>query len=85
MGSLRRIWQYFEALSRKPRSAMIQFSAGAITFFCGMLGIYAVEHKIEPSLTQEIYTLICIIIAAIGFIIAFSAYLCLMISRFRNL
>ncbi len=79
-----RLTGHIKELIAQPRLALLQFSCGCIVFFCGMLGIFAIEHSMTPSLQQELCTLASMAIAALGFIVAFIAYLCFIVSRFRT-
>ncbi|MGI1678549.1 MAG: hypothetical protein K6L75_07460 [Cellvibrionaceae bacterium] len=47
-----------------------RFRLGLSIFFTGMIFLYASNQLLEPSLKQEIVSLICIIILSAGFILA---------------
>lgn len=47
-----------------------RFRLGLSIFFTGMVFLYASNQLLEPSLKQEIVSLICIIILSAGFILA---------------
>ena len=50
-------------------------------FFFGLVLVYMTQQLVEDSLRQEIFSVIGLIIAAIGFLIAMSAHVRMLISR----
>ncbi|MFA7555464.1 MAG: hypothetical protein WCY88_14545 [Spongiibacteraceae bacterium] len=68
-----------------PRKVLKLFSLGALLFFIGVGFIQGADKLIEPSLKQEVHTLLGMIIAGCGFFIAITAQLFLIAQRFRNL
>jgi|GEM_PF-988481 len=65
-----------------------QFKLGAVLFTVGFIIIYLTNQTIDPSIKQEILVLCGVIITGIGFIIALSAHVRMLITRviyfFRN-
>lgn len=54
---------------------------GFIVFFSGLVTLYIANTNIAPSLRQEILTLLGILACGIGFLVAITAYIRLVISR----
>jgi len=63
------------------RTVFMQFRLGASLFFCGAVGIYADYQLLQPSLLQEIFLLVSLLVIAAGFIIAMLAQVRMLISR----
>lgn len=79
------LFRHLRSLINNPRSSLIQFATGSVTFLLGMSAIFVAEHYMPPSIKQEIFTLFGMAIALIGFLLGFSGYFCFIISRFKNL
>ncbi len=58
-----------------------QFRLGAVLFFVGLLLVYLASQLLQPSLSQEIATLIGLCVIGLGFVIAISAQMRMLISR----
>ncbi|MDO3386498.1 hypothetical protein QWI17_11685 [Gilvimarinus sp. SDUM040013] len=58
-----------------------QFRLGAMIFFCGMVTIYIASQSMEPSLQQELITLLGVVVVGIGFAIAMLAQARILFSR----
>lgn len=61
--------------------AFRQFRSGVIFFSVGIIIFYLANASLEPSLKQEIITLLSLIIAGAGFIVAIMAHIRMIISR----
>lgn len=61
-----------------------QFKLGAMTFFLGMVIVYMAVNAIEPSLRQEVFVLIGLLIGGLGFLIAMFAQVRMLMSRLLN-
>lgn len=58
-----------------------QFKLGAMLFFLGFVLIYMANTLYQPSLRQELFFLIGLIIGGLGFLIAMLAQVRMLISR----
>lgn len=58
-----------------------QFRLGASLFLCGMVGVYADYQLLQPSLLQEIFLLLSLLVVGAGFIIAMLAQVRMLVSR----
>ncbi|WP_049722038.1 DUF1129 domain-containing protein [Gilvimarinus polysaccharolyticus] len=58
-----------------------QFRLGSMTFFAGLVIIFGVSQLLTPSLTQELLTLLGLVITALGFGIAMLAQVRMMLGR----
>ena len=73
-----RLYQHYSA----PLMAYFaQFKLGSMLFFFGLVLVYMTQQLVEDSLRQEIFSVVGLIIAAIGFLIAMSAHVRMLISR----
>lgn len=61
-----------------------QFRLGGVIFFAGLVIIYAASQLFEPSLTQELVTLVGLLVVGLGFIIAILAQIRMMLGRFMK-
>ena len=76
---------HYQTLLEQPRKCFIEFSAGAVIFFIGMALLFICEHFIVASVKQELLMLMSLAVALCGFLLGFPAYLCFIISRFKNM
>lgn len=76
---------HLRLLVNNPRTSLILFAIGSVTFLLGMSAIMVAEHYMQDSIKQELFTLFGMLVASIGFILGFSGYFCFIISRFKNL
>lgn len=58
-----------------------QFKLGAMLFFFGLVLVYMCSQLLENSLRQELLTLLGLVIAGVGLIMALAAHLRMTISR----
>lgn len=58
-----------------------QFKLGSMLFFFGLVTVYMAQQLLEDSLRQELITALGLAIAGLGFIVALSAHVRMMISR----
>jgi len=58
-----------------------RFRLGLSIFFTGMVFLYASNQLLEPSLKQEIASLICIVIISAGFMLAIISEVRFVLSR----
>lgn len=65
-----------------PRKVFKQFRLGAMLFFLGLVAIYIAHQLWPPSLEREWMTLVGLILAIFGFVIAMLAQIRLLIGRF---
>ena len=79
------LFHHLRSLINNPRSSLIQFAIGSVTFLLGVSAIMVAEHYMSSSIKQEIFTLFGALIALIGFLLGLSGYFCFIISRFKNL
>jgi len=58
-----------------------RFKLGAMLFFLGLVIVYGAHQLLEESLSQEIVTLLGILLIAIGFLIAILSQIRMLIGR----
>lgn len=64
-----------------PEQVFPRFKLGAVIFFWGLIVIYAGSQLLEPSLSQELVTLLGLVLLAFGFLIALMAQIRMLIGR----
>jgi len=64
-----------------PEQVFPRFKLGAMIFFFGLVVIYSGIQLLEPSYSQEITTLIGLIIIGVGFLIAMMSQVRMLIGR----
>lgn len=67
------------------RKILKLYGCGALLFFIGLGAIQGADKLFEPSLRQEVYVLLGLLVGGSGFLIAIAAQLLLIWQRFRNL
>lgn len=80
-----RLIKHYRQLIDDPRACLKQFSWSTVLFFFGLVLVVGSDVYLQDSVEQELTRLAGLVIAAPAFLIAISAYLCFIISRFRNL
>ena len=74
-----------KALLADTRRILKLYGLGALLFFLGIGGIQGATKILAPSLEQEVYVLLGVVIAGLGFIIAMCAQCLLIIHRFSTM
>ncbi len=69
-------------LLEDQRKILRLYALGALLFFIGLGFIQWADKLIEPSLQQEVYTLVGMLIGGLGFLTAILAQCLLIIHRF---
>ncbi len=64
-----------------PEKVFPRFKLGAMIFFLGLVTIYSGSQLLQPSLLQEIITLLGLILIGIGFLVALMAQVRMLIGR----
>jgi hypothetical protein len=64
-----------------PEKVFPRFKLGAVIFFWGLIIIYAGSQLLEPSISQELLTLLGLILIGIGFLVALMAQVRMLIGR----
>ncbi|MFT5421154.1 MAG: hypothetical protein ACI9D5_001909 [Candidatus Endobugula sp.] len=64
-----------------PEKVFPRFKLGAVIFLWGLSVIYSAAQLLAPSLTQEIFTLLGLILIGCGLIIALMAQVRMLIGR----
>lgn len=67
------------------RKILKLYGCGALLFFVGLGMIVGSDRVFEPSLRQEVYVLVGLLVGGSGFVIAIAAQLLLIWQRFSNL
>jgi len=75
---LRALYQHYTAL---PEQVFPQFKLGAMIFFLGLVVIYSGYQLFTPSLSQELTTLLGLLLIGLGFFIAMMAQVRMLIGR----
>lgn len=71
----------YEHYTLPPETIFPQFKLGAVIFFIGLVVIYSGHQLLEPSLSQEIVTLIGLILIGGGFILSMMTQIRMLIGR----
>ncbi|ARN74970.1 hypothetical protein [Oceanicoccus sagamiensis] len=74
-----------QALINNQRKTLRLYALGALLFFIGIGFIQSADKLMEPSIAQEGYALLGLLISGSGFIIALTAQLFLIIYRFQHM
>lgn len=61
------------------------YALGALLFFIGLGLIKGADQLFDPSLRQESYVLLGLLVGGSGFLIAMAAQVLLIVHRFRNM
>ncbi len=72
------LWQHYTA---PPRVIFKRFRDGAIYFTVGLMTVLMANANMTPSLTQEIIVLLGLLLGGVGFVMAMTAQLRLLIGR----
>ena len=72
-------------LIENQRKTLRLYALGALLFFIGIGFIQSADKLMEPSLEQEAYTLLGLLIGGSGFVIALTAQVFLIIHRFQKM
>lgn len=73
-----RLYQHYSA---PLAQSFAQFKLGAMVFFFGLVLVYMTQQLIEASLRQEVLSALGLAIAGLGFVMAMSAHVRMLISR----
>lgn len=76
---------FIDELLEKPKTIMRVFGLGALVFFVGVGVLQSANRLINASIFQELTALIGLIILVIGFAIAMSAQVLLILHRFKHM
>lgn len=68
-----------------PRKTLRAFALGALLFFIGIGTIQFANSQVTPSFEQELYALGGLIFAGVGFSIALTCQVFLIIHRFKKM
>ena len=71
----------YEHYTLPPEDIFPQFKLGAVIFFMGLVVMYAGNQLLDPSLAQEIVTLIGLLLIGGGFILALMTQIRMLIGR----
>lgn len=72
-------------LLQDTRKILRLYGLGALLFFIGLGTIQGADRLFEPSLQQESYALLGLLVGGTGFLIAMFAQILLIVQRFNNL
>ncbi|BFM12310.1 hypothetical protein R50072_24630 [Simiduia litorea] len=73
-----RLYQHYSA---PLTDSFAQFKLGSMLFFFGLVLVYMTQQLLDDSLRQEIIAAVGLAIAALGFLVAMSAHVRMLISR----
>jgi hypothetical protein len=71
----------YQHYTTPPEKVFPRFKLGAVIFFWGLIVIYAGSQLLEPSISQELLTLLGLILIGIGFLVALMAQVRMLIGR----
>lgn len=74
-----------QSLIDNQRKTLRLYALGALLFFIGLGFIQSADKLMAPSLAQEGYALLGLMVGGSGFIIALTAQIFLIIHRFQNM
>ena len=77
--------EQLKALLDDTRKTLRFYALGALLFFIGLGIIQGADKVMPPSLEQESYALLGLLIGGCGFCIAMLAQIILIIQRFKNM
>lgn len=72
-------------LMQDTRKIFRLYALGALLFFIGLGTIQGADHLLPPSLKQESYVLLGLVIGGMGFFIAITAQILLIVYRMKNM
>lgn len=75
------LMRWIEARQGRERHYLTRFSIGATLFFAGVGIMLFADQRISPSLMQEVLTLIGLLLAGAGAVLAAFAYITLTLLR----
>ncbi len=79
---MRNFWLGLKMHYTAPLDASFrQFRLGFALFFLGLVILYAGQQLLEPSLAQELVTLLALLVGGAGFVVAMLAQVRMVISR----
>jgi hypothetical protein len=71
----------YDHYTSPPEKIFPQFKLGAVVFLLGLILIYGGHQLLEPSIQQELITLVGLITIGIGFTVAMMAQIRMLIGR----
>jgi len=74
-----------QAIIDDQRKTLRIYALGALLFFIGIGFIQSADKLMEPSIEQEGYALLGLMVGGSGFVIALTAQIFLIIHRFQNM
>lgn len=74
-----------QSLIDNQRKTLRLYALGALLFFIGLGFIQSADKLMVPSIAQEGYALLGLMVGGSGFIIALTAQIFLIIHRFQNM
>lgn len=77
--------EQLKALLDDTRKILRLYGMGAILFFIGVGTIQGADKLLPPSLQQEVYVLVGMVIGGSGFAVAMFAQILLIVQRFRQM
>jgi hypothetical protein len=78
----RRQWRSVWRFANAPwEQSFRQFKRGAVTFGCGLALLMYTNAAIAPSITQELVALLALCLVAVGFVVAITAHLRMLLAR----
>jgi hypothetical protein len=82
--TIKRNWRkaLYEHYTIPPEKIFPRFKLGAVIFFTGLVVIYGGYQLLQPSLAQEIITLIGLILIGVGFLLSLLVQVRMLIGRF---
>jgi uncharacterized membrane protein len=75
------LYKLYQHYTTPPEQVFPRFKLGAVIFFWGLIVIYAGSQLLEPSLTQELLTLLGLLLIGVGFLLALMAQIRMLIGR----
>lgn len=72
---------FFRRWSEDPRQALWVFTRGGFLFVAGTLIILLVNHRLAPSLAQELLAAFGLLMVVLGCVSALWGYLCLSVFK----
>ena len=72
---------FYKHYTTPPEQLFPRFKLGAVIFLLGMIVIYGAYQLLEPSIQQELVTLIGLLLIGFGFIFAMLVQLRMLIGR----
>jgi hypothetical protein len=72
----------YDYYATPPEKVFPSFKLGVVIFFWGLVLMYSANQLLEPSLSQEIVTLIGLLLIGGGFLYSMAAQVRMLIGRF---